>query len=109
MKLIIYLLFINFFFVETALAIDLIINGKRFYIREYQISEDGNEIKINHQIDLPTDCKKDRNTIAKTARFERNPASHIAPHRNPNRKMGIIQKFMMELNKDKIKRKKRHQ
>jgi hypothetical protein len=92
-----------------AHCINLIINGKTYYIREYQISSDGKEIRINHTIDLETgSCDKESQRRA----VARQPAQENPSHRNPNRRLAPFERIMLELNnlgnKGKEKR-RRHQ
>jgi hypothetical protein len=92
-------------FSANTFAIDLIINGKRFYIREYQISPDGQEIKINHEIDLPTECANPN--IAKRTKT----VTRTNSHRNPKRRISIFERVLNGINRvpSSVTQKKNHQ
>ena len=104
MKRMILAFLLTIFSCETW-SIDLIINGKRFYIKEYQISDDGQEIKINHEIDLPTECANPH--IAKRAKR----ATRTNSHRNPKRRISIFERVFNELDRipSSLPKKRRHQ
>ncbi len=95
-------------FSAQGYCINLIINGKTYYIREYQISSDGKELRINHTIDLNTEGCDNENQRA----VARQPAQVRPSHRNPNRRLAPFERIMLELNnlgnKGKEKR-RRHQ
>ncbi len=81
-------------FSAHAYSIHLIINGKTYYIREYQISSDGKEIQINHPVDLETGgCEKDSQRVV-----TRQPAQLRPSHRNPERRMAPFERIMLEIN-----------